>query len=311
MSRLLAVFLDNLLPVFLSAGAGFALGRLAPIDRKTVTQLAFYIFSPGLVFASLTQTEIGGAEFTRLAGFTLAVVLAMALLAAVAGRALGADRRAVVTLVIASAFANSGNYGLAATRFAFGEAALARAVVYFIFSTIAVYTLGVFVASLGRQGLGGALREVLKVPAFYALLAAGLTRTLGLTLPPALSRATTLLGEAAIPVMLVLLGLQIAAMRFHRAAWPAKRLLILGVAVLLQLVLAPLGALALAGLFGLSGPAWQAAVLESSMPAAVVTTVLAVQYDLDTELMTGAVLLTTLLSPLTLTPLIAFLQSAA
>jgi predicted permease len=46
------------------------------------------------------------------------------------------------------------------------------------------------------------------------------------------------------------------------------------------------------------------------MPAAVITTVLAVQYDLDAELMTGAVVLTTLLSPLTLTPLIIFLQAS-
>ncbi len=62
---------------------------------------------------------------------------------------------------------------------------------------------------------------------------------------------------------------------------------------------------------GLSGPSYQAAVLQTSMPAAVVTTVLAVEYDLDTPLVTGTVVLTTLLSPLTLTPIIAYLLHAA
>jgi len=50
-------------------------------------------------------------------------------------------------------------------------------------------------------------------------------------------------------------------------------------------------------------------VLEASMPTAVITTILAVEYDLDPIFVTGIVVVTTLLSPLTLTPLIAYLQS--
>ena len=310
MNRLLEVFANNILPVFLTAGAGLLVGRALRPDRKTVTTLTFYIFSPALAFSSLTKTAVAGAEIGQLAFFTLGIVLASAGLAALAGLALRADRRTLATLVVASAFVNGGNYGLAATRFAFGEAALARAVLYYVFSTIGVYTLGIFVASLGRAGPGAALREIVSVPTFYALVGAGLVRGFGWSLPPFLDRSVTLLGEAAIPVMLVLLGLQIAAARVHRAAWPPQRLLILGAAVVLQLLVAPVLALLLARLGGLTGPGWQAAVLEASMPAAVVTTVLAIQYDLDAELMTAAVVLTTLLSPLTLTPLIAYLQAA-
>lgn len=69
----------------------------------------------------------------------------------------------------------------------------------------------------------------------------------------------------------------------------------------------PLVALLVARLLGLTGVARQAAVLQASMPAAVATTVLAVEYDLDAMLVSGVVVLTTVLSPLTLTPLIAYL----
>jgi hypothetical protein len=72
----------------------------------------------------------------------------------------------------------------------------------------------------------------------------------------------------------------------------------------------PLVALLLARWIGLSGMARQAAVLQASMPAAVVTTILAVEYELDATLVSGTVVLTTLLSPLTLTPLIAYLLSS-
>lgn len=310
MNHLLDVFAQNILPVFLCAGAGLVLGRTQTVDRKTLTQVIFYIFSPSLVFHSLTETRVDGAEFGALAAFTLGVVAIMTGLAGLAGLLLRADRRTLATLVIASAFVNGGNYGLAATRFAFGDAALARAVIYFVFSTIGVYTLGVFVASLGRQSPRQALREIVSVPAFYALAAAGLVRAGGWTTPTPVARAVELLGEASIPAMLVLLGLQLAAVRWHAAAWPRQRVLALGAATVLQLLVAPLVALALAAGLALTGATWQAAVLEASMPAAVITMVLAVQYDLDADLMTAAVLATTLLSPVTLTPLIIYLQSA-
>jgi hypothetical protein len=92
-----------------------------------------------------------------------------------------------------------------------------------------------------------------------------------------------------------------------RDAWPHSRLGLIGLAVFLQLVVTPLVGLGFAGLMGLSGVTRQAAVLEAAMPTAVITTVLAVEYDLDAAFITSVVIVSTLLSPLTLTPLIAYL----
>ena len=44
------------------------------------------------------------------------------------------------------------------------------------------------------------------------------------------------------------------------------------------------------------------------MPVAVSTTILAIQYDIDPEMVTSSVFLSTILSPLTLVPLIAWLS---
>jgi len=298
------IFLNNIVPIFLTAGTGFALGRTLKPDLRTVSRLAFYIFSPCLVFNSIYRSELSGGEFGRLAGFTLGVIGAMAALTVLLGLALRLDRRTLAALVVAAVFVNGGNYGLAVNRFAFGDAAVARAVVYYVFSTLAVYTVGVTTASLGHKSIGPALRAVLTVPAAYALLAGGLLRAFNLALPLLLERAITLLSEAAIPVMLVLLGLQMAEAR----VWPRNRLGLIGLASFLQLVVAPLVGLGLAAALGLTGTARQAAVLEAAMPTAVITTILAVEYDLDAAFVTGAVILSTMLSPLTLTPLIAYLQ---
>ena len=68
------------------------------------------------------------------------------------------------------------------------------------------------------------------------------------------------------------------------------------------------GELAATLLLGLTGAARQAAILQASMPAAVITTVLALEFDAAPAFVTSVVFVSTLLSPLTLTLLIAYLR---
>ena len=116
-------------------------------------------------------------------------------------------------------------------------------------------------------------------------------------------RPIQLLSDAALPLMILILGMQL-----ERAERP-KRLVIVGVAVAVSLIASPLVALGLTALLGVSGPAQQAAVTLSSMPVAVTTTILALEFDLAPDFVTGAVFLSTMLSPFTLAPLIAYLQA--
>jgi malate permease and related proteins len=298
------VFVDNLLPILLCAGTGFAVGRRYHPDIKAASRLAFHIFSPCLVFESLVRVAVPGSEFAKLALFTILVSLIVGALSLLLGFSLRAERKIIASMVVASMFVNSGNYGLAATKFSFGDEALARALACFVFGTVIVYTLGVLIASMGEFSIIQALQKLLTVPAFYALIAAATVRHTGWQIPLFLDRAVKLLADASIPLMLVILGLQIAQTR----TWPRHRALLIGAAAFLQLVATPCIALGLTHWFGLTGSARQAAVLQASMPAAVATTVLAVEYDLDASLISGVVVLTTLLSPLTLTPLISYLR---
>jgi len=71
----------------------------------------------------------------------------------------------------------------------------------------------------------------------------------------------------------------------------------------------PLTAIGLAHLVGLQGPALQAGVLQASMPTAVITTILALEFDVLPNFVTSVVCVATLLSPLTVTLLIAYLQN--
>ena len=103
-------------------------------------------------------------------------------------------------------------------------------------------------------------------------------------------------------MMVLVLGMQLERARV------AERPTVVAVAVGLSLIVAPIVALGLSSFLGLSGAARQAGVILASMPVAVVTTILALEFDVAPAFVTNAVFISTLLSPLTLTPLIAYLR---
>jgi predicted permease len=163
------------------------------------------------------------------------------------------------------------------------------------------YTFGVFIASSGSLSPPQALKNLLKLPAIYAVLLAILMNALSWELPLPLERTLQTLSDASIPTLLVLVGIQI-----HRARW-SHQYTALGVANTIRLVVSPILAAGLGWFFGLQGAALQAGITEAAMPAAIVTTVLATEYDVEPTFVTASVVLSTLISPLTLTPLLAYL----
>ncbi len=302
MHLIFQILRDHILPIFLVAGLGAIFWATFRPDVRSLTRVAFYILSPCLVFSSLTTNSLPASEFWQLAGFATSTVLVGGAIAWIAGRMLRLQRSMVAALMLTCMFVNGGNYGLSLNLFAFGESAMARAVVYYIVSTVGIYSLGVFVASNGRVSALSALKAMIKVPALYALTLAGVMRWQVWVAPSWVQRPMDVLAAAAIPVMLLILGMQMAqAPRFLQWRW-------VGLVTLVRMLVMPLIAFGLANLFHLTGPARRAGVIEASMPSAVLVTVLAIEYDLEPMLVTEAVVFTTLVSPITLTPLIALLQ---
>jgi malate permease and related proteins len=301
LSDLTALFTNNLLPVLLAAAAGFLLGKRFNIEPRSISQVLFYLFIPSLVFTLVTNSNLSDRDVLRMMGFATAVIGLVGLLAFILGSLLRLERRILMAVVLAAMFMNAGNYGLSVNLFAFGEDALAHATIFFITSGVLTYTVGVIIASMGSSSFKNSLLAPGKLPAIYALVFAFIFLRLGWQLPIPLARTVGLFSDATIPSMLVLLGLQLT-----RVTWIGDgRALVLATG--LRLVAAPLVAIVLSQPFGLLGPARQAGILEAGMPSAVLITVLATEYDLMPSFVTSVVVLSTLLSPLTLTPLLAYL----
>jgi predicted permease len=292
---LLQIFANNLLPILLIAGAGFLLGRTLQVEARPLGRVIFYIFSPLLVFHLVTGSELSFDKILRMMGFALLVMSVVGGLAFLAGKLVRLERAPLTAVVLTALFSNNGNYGLPLISFALGQEALAYASIYFVTSITVSYTLGVVIASLGRLRLGQALLGLLKVPAVYAIVLAIFFVRTGWSLPEPLERTVTLAAGAAVPAMLVLLGLEL-----QRVEW-SRNLRALSIPVILRLVVGPLVALATVGLFGLPPLARQAGIVESGTPPAVMTTVLVAEYNVEPSLVTAIIFVGTVLSPLTLT----------
>lgn len=301
MRDLFVLFINNLLPIFLAAGTGFLVARYLGVSPRAVSRITFYIFSPCLIFTLLTSGQLNGDDIMQMVAYASASILIMGVITALIAYALRFERRIMVALLLTVMFGNVGNFGLSLNLFAFGESALAYASIYFVTSATLVYTLGVVLASWGKTNLKTALMGVLKVPVIYAVIFALIFRWLNWELPLPIDRTVSLLSDAAIPVMIVLLGIQLYNSKV------SKDTLTVGLSNFLRLVASPILAIGLATLFNLKGSAYQAGVLEAAVPTAVLTTVLATEYNIEPAFVTTAVVTSTLLSPLTVTPLLAFL----
>jgi predicted permease len=124
--------------------------------------------------------------------------------------------------ILTTSFMNAGNYGLSGPPVRIGEGA-AWAVLFFITSAMMTNSAGVYLASLGRARPLAALVGLMKVPSLYAIPLALLLRTLRVDLPLPLVRPIELLAGAAIPSMLLLLGMNIG-----QAGIPTQRGLLAG-----------------------------------------------------------------------------------
>ncbi len=301
MDNIVAVFTQNIVPIFIVAGFGYALQRWAGLNKQVLSRAVFYCLSPCLVFSSLVNSQLANEELVGLAGFTALSILCMGVLAWVVAKLLKLSQAETAAMLLMVMFVNGGNYGLTLNQLRYGDEGLARAVVYYTTSTVILYTVGVFLASSGRLTWRQSLARLWRMPPIYAAVLAVLVYSLQINLPSPLLRGIEVTGSGAIPVMLLVLGMQLADLQ-GQATW---RLALPTIS--LRLLIAPGVALALALLLNLEGTGRSTSIIEASMPPAVFNIILATEFDLQPAAVTSIVAIATLLSPLTLSVAITYL----
>ena len=280
-------------PVFVVALVGLAWARSgAHFDEASISRLVLNVGVPCLLFRSLTTLEVSPFLLAQMAGLTVAVMS----LFAIGGLAvLKALRLPSHTFLGPLIFTNSGNIGIPICLFAFGETGLALAMTYFAVSAI-------FHVSLGGPLFAGTFswRPFLRSPLTWAVAITVPVVAFGVPVPDWLSRTTSLLGDIAIPLMLLTLGVSLSKMHPDSV----------GRSILLALVRFGLGVAAgflVATVFGIEGLPRKVLILQAAMPVGVLNYLFAHRYGRSPEQVASLVLVSTLLSVLTIPALLAWL----
>ena len=295
------VFLNVVTPVFILVVIGYFVGPRLKIEARSLSRTAYFVFIPAFVFNIISEAKIDSGLALQMLSFILVAQIAVALLGFLVGKALRQSREITAAFVLIATFGNVGNFGLPLIVFRLGETARTYATVYFVATVFISFVICVGVASWARSGGVTAVFSVFKTPALIALIPALVFNITDVEVPIFLSRLSGLLGQAMIPVMLITLGVQmgeISKIKINFNVFAASTVRLIG---------GPVLALLIVPYFGLEGLERSTGILQAAMPAAVLASIIALEYKLLPEFVTTTVLFSTLYSVLTLTVILTFI----
>lgn len=279
-----------IVPVLVCTAIGFAWARLGqPMDREFMTRIIMNVGSPCLILLGISGLPAGDTSFLRMVGLAVAVHFGCGLVGWVGLKALRLPVRSYLPVII---FGNSTNMGLPLCLFAFGQAGLGLGVGHVLVGSVGQFVIGPMV-----QGRTSPWQTLLRTPVIYAAVLGLALLLAGISLPRWATNTVGLLGNLAIPLMLLALGAALSGITV-KAVWRATGLaaarLLLGLGL----------ALALVSALGLTGTMRGVLLIQSAMPVAVFSYLFAARYERHPEDAAGAILVSTVASFLTLPALL-------
>ena len=292
MELILTVF-QIVAPVFILAAIGFTWVKIGwSYEIEFVTRLAMTLSVPALIFVALMKANISADTLSNLFLSSLIAYLFLALIFWITGKIFKLNMATYWAPLI---FGNTGNLGLPLAMFAFGEIGLGYAVVVFAVMAIGSFSIGVWMVSGG-----GSINKVFKEPMVWATLLGALFLIQGWHTPKWATNTLELLGQMAIPLMLITLGVALARLKINLIS----RAIILSILKLCVSV----GVAWIIGIyFELNDIAFAVLVMQIATPVAVTSYLLAQKYGADANEVAGLVIASTALSVFALPVLLGIL----
>ena len=279
-----------LFPLFAITALGYLVGRRYRPDLAEANRLNMEVFTPALVFAALAGREVHPADDLPLLGATLAVLAGSGAVGWAVARWRGIDPR---TLVPPMMFSNSGNLGLPLAVLAFGPDALAPAVVVFAVTNLVHFSFGIWL--LDRQAR---LLDAWRSPSVLAAFAGVAVSLSGLGVWPPLMTAVRMVGDIAVPLMLLALGVRMAESRIGAIGFGLK-------GALLRPLAGTAAAWIAAHAFGLPEREQGLLLIYGALPPAVLNYMFAERYRQEPDRVASMVLIGNAIAPLVLSVALA------
>ncbi|PYZ92772.1 transporter [Salipaludibacillus keqinensis] len=297
----MTIFISVVLPVMFVFLIGYVVQKWRKVDIKPISTLAIYILTPALVFETFYQAEMN-IQYAYMIVFALALLFALIIINKVYAWQRKYSSSMESGLILSTAFMNSGNYGAPIILFAYGQEGFAYAVSFMVLQAVIMNFFGVYYAARGVSGVKTALRVLLLMPVTYAVLLAILLKSFQIQIPDNFMQPVELISQAAIPTVMLILGMQLAQIKWARFEWSK-----VSFAVVVRLVVSPMIAWGITLLMPLDPLLAKVLIVAAAMPSAATIVMYAVEFDAKPKLVSSITLITTLLSIFTITLILMIL----
>ena len=273
------------LPTFTVILIGYLWGKIKKPDITSIVELVFWIGLPALAFTSVIDKKIVLLDASKIWASALIVIFGCGITAWIVFKILRQKHSGLYMPIISP---NTVNIPFPVISLAYGAEGLFAATLFYIPASLVLYTVDTYLAS-GKRHWKDSLKEMLRVPALYAAVA-GLAVNFGnVAVPELVVKPLSFISQAVTPLVLLIAGYNLSTVKLKSLPTPLlASFLRLGVGL-------GLGFLAVS-LFHLTGILKAVVILDSAMPAAVNTAMLATKYKNEAELVSSVVFITTIAS---------------
>ena len=276
--------LNVVLPTFIVILIGFLFGKLSKIDLSSIVDLLFWVGLPALAFTSMLDKKIVLADAGKVWASALIVMAGCGIIAWIIFRILKQKHSGVYLPIM---IMNTVNIPFPIISLLYGQEGIFAAVLFYIPNVFAIYSLGIII--LSRKDWKNGLKELTKVPAIYAVVTGLILNLLNVKVPDLILRPINLIGTMVVPLMLLIMGFKLTTVKISSLSTTL-------VASFIRLGIGLALGFAVVKLFNLTGILRTVVIFEAAMPAAVNTSLLAMKYDNESELVSSVVFLTTIAS---------------
>ncbi|WP_409301864.1 AEC family transporter [Peribacillus sp. SCS-155] len=290
-------FLGVLLPIFGIFLLGYIGQKKLQFDTKTISAMALYLMSPVLVFRTFYTAKFD-SDYLYMLIYCLGLCLALVALVYMISYMKKYSTAETCGMILASSFMNNGNYGTPVVFLLFGAVGLDYAIILMVIQQLVMCTVGVYYAAKGSptaNGVKSALNAVKKMPIIYGAIAGYLFQYFHIRLSASVLSAVDLVANAAIPTVMLTLGMQLAKISIRNI----ERVKV-SISLVLKLAISPVIAYILTFLMPIDDMVKQIMIVMAAMPTAANTTMYALQYDTEPDFVSGATFISTTLSLATL-----------
>ncbi|MBO0602370.1 AEC family transporter [Sporosarcina sp. E16_3] len=293
-----------ILPVFIIFSIGYIGQKFIGFDIKSISTAALYLMSPFLAFRTFYTNELT-MDYFYIVLFSLLLTTILLLVVWITALCMKATRSQLSAMILGGVFMNSGNYGAPVVLFAFGAVGFDYAVIMMVFQSLLMNTVGIFFASIGgeeKSTLGQSAQRVIRMPLIYAAFLGIALQLVSIPVPTAVMEAIGLVADASIPTVMLVLGMQLAAISRKRVAYR-----FVSAVSIIRMIASPLIAVGILYFMPVNDLLKAVIIVQASMPAAANTTMLALQFGTEPDLVSFTTFFTTLISIITIPVVLFFL----